>query len=192
MNLFAISPKEKQNIKYDARPELVMPANINALPDPDAGTENAGNENWPVSPEQRIAAVRAAAPDEEWRGSEDLPTEYLTSEKDGIRNSSRIYRSSRANARSGGGEQFIEEFRNDATGTGTSAEVKKRREQLAYSTGGAQRKFLTEPPTEYRTPSENAEAGDLGITKEELTAQQKQAERERIDISNGILTPGVQ
>ena len=68
-------------------------------------------------------------------------------------------------------------------------EARKRRGELAYSTG-VKRKYLTEPPTEYRVPSENAEAGELGISKEEVDEAKKQAEIDRRNIDNGVLTPG--
>ena len=185
-NIMSIRADENTNIDYSARPDLVMPSNNQALPAPaDANANN--QQNWPVSPEERIQAARAAAPEADWR-SGDLPTEYLTSEKEGIQNSAGLYRASRANVRSGG-DQLIDAIRDDANGVGESVEARKRREELAYSTG-IKRKFLTEPPVEYRTPSATAEAGDLGITKEEVDERQKRLERERIDASNGVLTPG--
>ncbi|MEM7214997.1 MAG: hypothetical protein AAF423_05580 [Pseudomonadota bacterium] len=187
VNMLAITPDEQDNIDYSARPDLVMPANPQALPAP-SGTTAVADQNWPVSPEQRIAAVRAAAPDGDWRGSEDIPLEYQLSEKDGINNSARVYRQSRAHARSGA-DQLIDEIRDDANGTGVAAEVRKRREQLTYSTG-VQRKFLTEPPSEYRVPSASAEAGDTGITKEQITEAQKAAKEDKRNIDAGVLTPG--
>ena len=186
VNMLAISPDDQKKIDYSARPDLVMPANPQALPAP--AQENAADENWPVSPEQRIAAVRDAAPDGDWRGSEDIPLEYQLSEKEGINNSAGLYRQSRAHTRSGS-DQFIKLIRDDANGVGESAEARKRREELAYSTG-VKRKFLTEPPVEYRTPSATAEAGDTGITREEITEAQKKAKIDQRNIDAGVLTPG--
>jgi len=184
--MFSITPDKGEKIDYSARPDLVMPANKQALPAPGSGLEQtAGDQVWPETPEQRIAAVRQDAPEPNWR-SGDLPTEYLTSKKQGIANSSGLYAASRENGRAGGGEQIITEIRRDKE---VSKEVALRREQLSYSTG-VKRKFLTEPPTEYRTPAATADAGDLGITKEQLTERQKREERERIDASNGVITPG--
>ena len=188
-NLMALSKDDQKNIDYTARPDLVMPADPNLLPVPAADTAAVEEGNWPVSPEQRIQAARAAAPEANWR-SGDLPVEYLTSEKQGIRNSASAFNNpSRRGARAGGGEQLIEEIRKEANGQGTSELVRQRREQLAYSTG-VKRKFLTEPPVEYRTPSANAEAGELGITKEQITEAQKKAAREKEAIDRGILIPG--
>ncbi|MEM7068606.1 MAG: hypothetical protein AAF478_06950 [Pseudomonadota bacterium] len=187
VNLLAVSPEDQQKIDYSARPDLVMPANKQALPAP-SDSQTGQDANWPVSPEQRIAAVQEAAPEANWRDG-SIPLEYQLSEKEGIRKSaSGTYRNRRASARQGGGEQLLEEIKSEANGNGASAEARKRREQLAYSTG-VKRKFLTEPPSEYRQPSVNAEAGDLGISKEQISAAQKKAKKEQRDIDNGILTP---
>jgi len=180
---------EQQTIEYRSRPELVLPANKNILPAPVQNRELATDQNWPETPEQRIANVRADAPTGDWRGSEDLPLEYLAdTNKAGISNSSRIQRTSRKNTRSSGADEIIEAIRDDANGVGEGKLAKERREQLAYSTG-VKRKFLTEPPVEYRVPSANAEAGDLGIDEEVLTARQKQAKKEQRDLDRGVLSP---
>lgn len=186
-NLLSIKPQEKANIDYSARPELVMPANKQALPSPDSAIEQSDGQAWPVSPEQKIAAVREGVPEPDEYGN--LPTEYLTSKKEGIRNSAGLYRSSRANAKAGGGEQFLDEIRKEAVEGAVSDEVARRREQLSYSTG-VQRKYLTEPPSEYRQPVATADAGDLGITKEEITAEEKAAAVDKRNTDHGTITPG--
>ncbi len=178
-NMLSIKPPEQPNIEYDARPDLVMPANKQVLPTPGAtDIASTDGQQWPVEPEQRIAAVRAAAPTPDERSGE-LPVEYLTSEKEGIQNSSGLFQQSRANTRDGG--QFIEEIRQEANNGGAiSEEVRRRRGQLSYSTG-VQRKFLTEPPAEYRRPSVTAEAGDTGFDNAEIAeriAEEKRLERQ--------------
>ena len=186
-NIFSLK-NEKQAIEYRSRPELVLPANKNILPAPVQTRELETDQDWPETPEQRIAKVRADAPTPNWKGSEDLPVEYLgDTNKAGIGNSSRVQRTSRKNTRSGS-DEIIKAFRNDANGVGEGKLAKERREQLAYSTG-VKRKFLTEPPVEYRVPSANAEAGDLGIDKEVLTARQKQAAKEARELERGVLSP---
>ncbi|MGI9353242.1 MAG: hypothetical protein ACR2O3_16910 [Rhizobiaceae bacterium] len=186
VNMLAIAPDDQKEIDYSARPDLVMPANPQALPAP--AEVAVTDEQWPVSPEQRIVAVRDAAPDGDWRGSEDIPLEYQLSEKEGINNSAGLYRQSRAHSRSGS-DQFIKLIRDDANNVGESVEARKRREELAYSTG-VKRKFLTEPPSEYRLPSADAEAGDTGITKEQVTEAQKKAKTDQRNVDAGVLTPG--
>ena len=179
-SMLSIKPPEKANIQYEARPDLVMPANKQNLPTPGAASAEANDgQQWPVTPEQKIAAVRAAAPEVDYNSGE-LPTEYLTSEKEGIRNSARLYQQSRASDRDGG--QFITEIQQEAANGGAvSKEVQRRREQLTYSTG-VQRKFLTEPPSEYRQPAITAEAGETGYDSKKIA--ERIAEEERKEKQN--------
>lgn len=181
---------ESSKIDYKTRPELVLPANRNALPQPVDNRALATDQDWPESPELRSAKLSGSVPtaDKRSRGGADLPIEFLTdTNKAGIGNSARIQRSARKNTNSGG-DEFIQAIKDDANGTGSGKLARERRDQLAFSTG-VQRKFLTEPPVEYRTPSVNAEAGDLGISEEVLTARQKRLEKDRVDSTNGVLTP---
>lgn len=184
-NLLSIKPPEKANIDYSARPDLVMPANKGALPTPADTAQQVDDQNWPVDPEQRIAAVRAEAPQPDER-SGNLPTEYLLSEKEGIRNSAGLYRASRKSEKDGG--QFLKMIQEESkTGSNVSEEVKRRREQLTYSTG-ASRKFLTEPPTEYRRPAETAEAGAVGLTNEEIAELDKKRRKQEEAEKRGFWT----
>ena len=57
-----------------------------------------------------------------------------------------------------------------------SEEAIRRREQLSYSTG-VQRKYLTEPPKIYRTPSANAVAGEAGVTIDDIAGNKKEKEK---------------
>lgn len=183
-NMLAISADEQPNIDYSARPDLVMPADKQALPAPANTAAAADQGDWPVAPEEKIAAIRAAAPEPDPR-SGNLPTEYLLSEKEGISNSAGRQTPMRTKSRDGG--QFIKEIQYEAKHGAVSEEVKRRREQLTYSTG-AQRKFLTEPPTEYRTPAATAEAGQAGLTPEEIAEMQKEAKREEQQNQRGMWT----
>lgn len=186
-NLFALSSKSEV-IDYKSRPELVLPANKNVLPQPAQQQAISTDQNWPVSPEQRIAAIRSDAPTPDWRGSEDLPTEYLNdTNKIGIQNSSKTQQTSRKLAKSGG-DEFIQAVRDDANGVGEGVLARERREQISFATG-IKRKFLTEPPVEYRTPSADAEAGDLGISETKLSERQKQARKDRKNKEKGVLAP---
>lgn len=182
-NIFSLK-SDKSTVSYTARPDLVMPANKNILPTPVTETQNLSNEEWPESPQQRIARVQSLAPEVDERTG-DLPVEYLTSEKEGInvsRNNANDVSRRNVWAKE---EQWLKDVRNDAAGKSESAEFQKRKDQLAYSTG-VKRKFLTEPPTEYRTPSATAEAGDLGISEEELAARKEAAREEYRGIEKAV------
>ena len=86
-NIFSLK-SQKNTIEYNQRPELVMPANKNILPAPVDKEATLSNDQWPETPEERIARVRGAAPEVDDRTGE-LPVEYLNSEKEGISVSSR-------------------------------------------------------------------------------------------------------
>lgn len=184
---------EQQQITYETRPDLVMPANKNILPAPAQSQALQTDPNWPVTPEERIAGVRAAAPQPDEYGN--LPVEYLNdTNKAGINKTTQLDANLRKETRRGnvnsGGDEFIQAIKDDANGVGAGKVARERREQLTYSTG-VKRKFLTEPPVEYRIPSANAEAGDLGISEEEISARQKREEKLKRDIDKGIITPGI-
>jgi len=180
-NMLSIKSADAEDIDYSARPDLVMPANKEALPVPgdNSAEQVAGDQNWPETPEQRIAAVRSEAPEVDDR-SGLLPTEYLTSEKKGIRNSSGLYAAARA-TRADEELPIV-----DPNEQRQSEEIRRRREQLAYSTG-VKRKFLTEPPSEYRKPADTAQAGDLGVTSEQLLELEKKAKEEERNRERGVL-----
>jgi len=189
-NIFTLR-NEQVEIDYKPRPELVMPANKNVLPQPVQSQALTTDQNWPVDPEQRIAAVRGQAPQPDEYGN--LPTEYLTdTDKPGISRTSGLSDELRRETRRGnvnaGSDQFIEAIKDDANGVGEGRVARERREQLAYSTG-VKRKFLTEPPVEYRTPSATAEAGELGISDDELSARQAEDRRLRRSPDNRTLEP---
>ena len=184
---------EQQQITYETRPDLVMPANKNILPAPAESQALQADPNWPVTPEERIAGVRAAAPQPDEYGN--LPVEYLNdTNKAGINKTTQLDANLRKETRRGnvnsGGDEFIQAIKDDANGVGAGKVARERREQLTYSTG-VKRKFLTEPPVEYRIPSANAEAGDLGISQEEISERQKREEKIKRDIDKGIISPGI-
>jgi len=182
-SMFELRKKDRPNIDYSARPDLVMPASKNALPSP-ADQANTGDQNWPVSPEQKIAAVQNDAPvtDEFARNSGGLPVEFALSEKQGINRPSNKRREIKPfdgavdSTRASGASQILRDIQ-----LGNNKKNRKeaiaRSGQLTYTKGSGTRRFLTEPPVEYRTPAATAEASDLGIDEKELTARQKRDAR---------------
>jgi hypothetical protein len=185
-NIFSLKSKQEK-VEYQSRPDLVMPANKQALPAPVTSQDAVPNDQWPVSPEQRIASVRNAAPEPDWRTGE-LPVEYLNSKKEGIA-ISRADKASRSPVWAKE-EQYLQDFQNDANGVSESKKAQELKDQISYSSG-AKRKFLTEPPVEYRQPSATAEAGDLGITEEELAARKKAEIEENRANPNVVKIDGV-
>ena len=72
-NMLSIRPEKPPVIDYSARPDLVMPADGQSLPAPADETAVADGQ-WPVNPEQRLAAIRDGAPEVDDR-SGALPVE---------------------------------------------------------------------------------------------------------------------
>ncbi|MCF6321327.1 MAG: hypothetical protein L3J32_06105 [Rhizobiaceae bacterium] len=156
--------KRKQRINYSARPNLVMPAQTATLPAPLEEEATTSNVDWPESPEQRLARIRGEAEEADPRSGEISIAEQRR-QKAGIR----ILRGKIDNPDlDREGASTI-----DAAEKDKSRKVRQLRAQYAYSTGPT-RKYLTEPPVEYRTPYGSAPAGDLGVSEAE---KEKRAEK---------------
>ncbi len=147
--MFSLSTnKKREQIDYKPRPELVKPADDKVLPAPqdDIKTASAGGA-WPESPEARLARVRADATakrdDLGFEPEVDLP----------IEKNRRMVRATRGD---------------DVNLDGTSVSVEKQRkefnERLAMSQQGSatDRRYLSEPPVEYRQPAATAATDDVG------------------------------
>lgn len=147
--MFSLSSnKKREQIDYKPRPELVKPADPKVLPAPqdDIKTASAGGA-WPESPEARLARVRADATakrdDLDFEPEVDMPVEK----------NRRMVRGTRGD---------------DVNLDGTSVSVEKQRQQfnerLAMSQQGSatERRYLSEPPIEYRQPAATAATDDVG------------------------------
>ncbi len=127
----------KDPIDYSPRPKIVAPPTIAALPPPSDGQSTATVANWPNDPDQLKAKVKADAEARAAAGKPDqikLPAGKFT-------------------AAPIPGER-----------TPTQAELDDMRRQMAASKGGMSvdangapvRKYLIDPPVEYRQPDPTA------------------------------------
>jgi hypothetical protein len=164
--------KERKNIDYATRPDLIVPQNKQVLPEPLSAAETANNDpNWPESPEQRIARVRAQAGETDPRNGEYSLQDRLR-KKEGI--AVETYEPK---------GKFVP-GKTDRDGNpllaGGQSEARKQvlaaRASADYSRGPS-RKYLTEPPVEYRVPAETAPAGQEAFTEEELKAREEEEKR---------------
>lgn len=138
----------QEAIAYTPRPELVRPASMEVLPPPQQSAASAQNPAWPESPEQRRARIRDEA----------------TVNQDNFN-----YRSPVAvNRRSGPvprSEQAMDQYGNtygDANAfRGNRTEVQARLDERNQGSPST-RRYLSEPPLDYRQPSATAPTGDLG------------------------------
>ena len=171
-NMFTLK-RNRNNIDYTPRPDLIVPENTAALPEPLDSETTTSNPEWPETPEERIARIQAQAGEIDPRSGE-YSTEEQRRRKEGI-----------AIERTGAEKKFIP-GRTDRDGNpilfngersrADRAAVLKRKAELAPSVG-ATRRFLTEPPIEYRTPADTAPSGAEAYTEEEL-AERKRLEEE--------------
>lgn len=193
-SIFDLKQAEQEKIDYSPRPDLVMPANKNNLPTP-VEQANTSVENWPVSPAERQEAIQNAAPevDNRTRNPGGLDPTFALSEKQGIgvqKVKRRRFDPAIDSSRATGATAILRDIQLGKNKR-NSSEAVARQQQLTYTSGSAPRRFLTEPPAEYRTPAATAEAGDLGIDEAELTERQLREAQINKDAENGIITPGV-
>jgi hypothetical protein len=162
---------EKKNIDYSPRPDLIVPENKQALVEPLDDAATTSNAQWPETPEERIARIRAQAGEIDARTGEYSLEEQLR-KKEGIGIETGYLK-----------RKFIPgqtdrdgvPLNNGEASAEARQEVLKRKAALGMSKG-ASRKYLTEPPVAYRTPVESAPAGAEAYSPEEQAAREE-AER---------------
>jgi hypothetical protein len=154
-SMFSLKPKRAFASDYTPRPDLVKPAaGTLELPAPQENIVTADASQWPESPEQRRARIRADATENRdkagWEPEvvNDLSIDNSSS-KTKLGSSSRGQESGVAPA--GGAENLKKK----------GAEFKQA---LAASNQGSPtvRRTLTEPPLDYRQPAPTAATDDLG------------------------------
>jgi hypothetical protein len=148
-SILSFAPKGRgEQIEYAPRAELVKPASTEVLPPPQDDI-TAREGAWPESPEQRLARVRKEATE-----NRDNP-------------------SYRANV--------IVDVKapeaNNLSPQEQRAEFQRRKRETQQGSP-TQRKYLSEPPLDYRTPSDSAPAGELGEPEWRKERDAKRAARE--------------
>jgi len=144
----ALAPKQKEQIDYKPRPELVKPApgQKGVLPTPQDSIETA-SADWPESPEQRRARLRADATAHQNDPSYQSPMVEDTQPAQGSNQSTSIKR---------GKPDWLPQ-----DSPGRAAEIQRR---LVESKQGdpTKRKYLSEPPVQYRVAADTAPQNVLG------------------------------
>ena len=166
-NMFTLK-NQRKNIDYSARPDLVVPENTASLPEPLDSEVTTSNPDWPETPEQRIARIRAQAGEIDARSGEYSLEEQLR-EKEGIGIETQERQKFVVGQTDRDGNPIL--FNGEASQARRES-VLARKAELEPSRG-ASRKYLTEPPVEYRIPADTAPAGAEAYSEEEI------AERER-------------
>lgn len=148
-SIAALGPKEKPKIDYSPRPELVRPAakGAVALPAPQQSVAAAGSPAWPESPEERRKRYRDDATE-----NQDNPQWQPKVRNDTLFGSKKT-------------DELADAYEYDnATPEQQRAEFKRRQQLVQEQTRGTPgtRRYLSEPPVDYRTPASTAAVGELG------------------------------
>lgn len=171
-NMFTLK-RQRHDIDYSARPDLVVPEDTAALPEPLENGVTTSNPEWPETPEERIARIRAQAPEEDPETGL-VPVEDRLRKKEGIDIETRDINAENRDA-------GIDRYGNPILGFQQKRkeqreEVLRRKNELKVSSTPT-RRYLTEPPIEYRIPADTAPTGEDAFTEEQL-AERKRKELE--------------
>lgn len=162
-------PKRKPAIDYKPRPDIVEPASeaeaqVAGLPTPQDKVATSSNPAWPESPEQRRARIRAEATanrdDIDFNPEVDVPVDKTPS----------MAIEQRGNF---SGKAY------DPQASMNKGEQLKQRKQENEQGSPSERKYLSEPPLEYRVPAETATAGDIGEDERKKEARRKRDSRKK-------------
>lgn len=171
--------KPKVRIDYSARPDLVLPGQSASLPAPQEQEGSSSNVDWPESPEQRIARIRASAEQADPITGE-VPLSELMRKKEGIRVLTGKFENKNVD------RDGHEAITNIGINTRKNAARLERQNSLASGTTIRSRKYLTEPPVEYRTPASSAPSGDLGVSEAEKDRRAEKAAKIKMQDDTGM------
>lgn len=149
----SLKPPPREKIDYTPRPALVKPAagQKGALPLPQDNIVQTASTQWPESPEQRRARIRATA-----TANQDNPL-Y---EPEVINDVSVARQDSVADKNKPGGDAWDPRLEG-IKDTANRDEIKRRLVETKQGDPN-QRKFLSEPPTEYRVAASTAPQNEIG------------------------------
>lgn len=153
-NAFSFAPQKKERIDYKPRPALVKPApgQRETLPVPQDNITKTASAEWPESPEQRRARLRAEA----------------TAHQDDPRYQSQIVNdidvgtdAARQALRESASDKPMAHHNTAASDAARRAEVNRRLAEAKQGDPNS-RKYLSEPPLDYRVASGTAPQNDIG------------------------------
>lgn len=156
-NITSFNDKKRAPIDYSPRPDLVKPTKETAtataaLPAPQDPITTTAAAQWPESPEQRLARIRADA-----TANQDNPnySSPVVADGTGAKTSSSEKKMGQAWRSFESDNQTVSE--QNAT---KAAYQKRKQEDEAANTG--KRKYLSDPPTEYEQAYASAPQGETG------------------------------
>lgn len=160
----SLKPKDRPEIAYNPRPELVKPSDTTQLPAPQADIVDASAGQWPESPEARRQRLR-----DEATANQDNAF-YRPQVRSGVESDPNGPMITSAAAR---------QNQTDAsTYSDPQAEYRRRRREGQQGSPTV-RKYLSEPPLEYRQPSGTAPTDELGEDESKKEARLKAESRKK-------------
>ncbi|WP_244480702.1 hypothetical protein [Mesorhizobium sp. Root157] len=146
----SLKPPPREKIDYTPRPTLVKPAagQKGTLPPPQDNIVQTASAQWPESPEQRRARIRATA----------------TANQDNPLFEPEVINDVSVQKPSNGPREGDDDFNPArAAYTNKSAREEVKRRLIETKQGNpTQRKFLSEPPLDYRVAASTAPQNDIG------------------------------
>lgn len=174
--IMSFSDKKRAPIDYAPRPNLVKPVKGDtALPAPQENVV-ANNASWPESPEQRLARLRADAD-----ANADNPN-YQSSIVADQAISTKIVKSTGSPRADESGIRDVSKL------AAERAEFQKRVKETQQGSS-TNRKFLSEPPVEYREAYADAPSGELGEDEYRKERRLKREARKKKDWGWDDLNP---
>lgn len=180
--IFELGGKKKAEIDYKPRPDIVQPADTSKLPPPQQSIATASNPNWPETPEQMRERLRAEATanrdNPQYRPAiTDSRQPDVASPAADPRNPRIVDYKSRGTGpvetpkiTSAAAYDRIPGNHNDTPDN--AREEFNRRLAMQKQGSPTERRYLSEPPLEYRVPASTAPANDIG--EDEWKKQQRQ------------------
>lgn len=162
--VLTVGPRERKRIDYKPRPELVTPPpQVAGLPAPQDNVVDTAVGVWPVSPEERRARLRAEA----------------TENRDNLGWRPKIKGPENAKAVSAAHHDREPDLARQEFDPDAAREEFNRRLAANRQGDPGVRRYLSEPPLEYRAPAETAPVNDIGEDEDKKEARRKANSRKK-------------
>jgi hypothetical protein len=162
--ILSLGPRDRPEVAYNPRPELVQPASLEVLPTPQQGVTEGEGSAWPESPEQRLARIRAEA-------TENRDDPNYRPNVAGVVDTQFGRNSGRARGGDGAPDPLAVDLQ-------SRDEINRRLVERRQGVE-TQRKYLSEPPLDYRQPTATAPVGDVGEDEWRKERRLRQASGDR-------------
>lgn len=171
--MVSLAPKRGPEIDYEPRPALVKPASTEQLPAPQQDIVTSNEQAWPESPEERRARYRRYATEN--RDNPDFrPIVSSGRERDP---DAPMITSTAAAER--GQYRELDASQTPVFGNNDAQAEYRRRRTESQQGSAVNRKYLSEPPLEYRVPAPTAAAGELGEDEDDKERRLKAESRRK-------------